>query len=86
MKSFRTHIFYLGSADIISRLLGFCAVTYLARILGASNMGVFAVGMSILAYASILINMGLPILGVRSVATKKDTIPNLLSHEQKLQH
>ena len=78
MKSFRTHMFYLGSADIISRLLGFCAVTYLARILGASNIGVFAVGMSILAYASILINMGLPILGVRSVATKKDTIPNLL--------
>ena len=78
MKSFRTHMFYLGSADIISRLLGFCAVTYLARIFGASNMGVFAIGMSILAYASILINMGLPILGVRSVATKKATIPNLL--------
>ena len=78
MKSLRMHMFYLGSADIISKFLGFCTVTYLARILGPSNMGIFAVGMSILAYASILINMGLPILGVRSVATKKDTIPNLL--------
>lgn len=78
MKSLPSNVLSLGSADIGGRLLSFIAVTYLARMLGPANMGVLAVGMAILTYASIFSNVGLPMLGVRSVAAKTDSIRNLV--------
>jgi len=78
MKSIPINALFLGSADIFVRLLSFIAVTYLARTLGPANMGVLAVGMAILAYASIFSNIGLPLLGVRHVAAKTDSIQNLI--------
>ena len=78
MKSLPTNALFLGSADIFVRLLSFITVTYLARTLGPANMGVLAVGMAILAYASIFSNIGLPMLGVRHVAAKIDSIQNLI--------
>ena len=54
-----------------SRLIGFLAVTYLARTLGPENMGILAIGMAILTYASIISTLGLPALGVRYASEKK---------------
>ena len=70
MKSLLINVLSLGSADMGSRLIGFLAVTYLARTLGPGNMGILAVGTAILTYASIINNAGLPLLGVRFVAVK----------------
>jgi len=78
MKSFLKNTLSLGSADIGVRLLSFIAITYLARTLGPASMGVLAIGIAILAYASIFINVGLPILGVRHVAAKTIAIQNLI--------
>ena len=78
MKSLSINALFLGSADIFVRLLSFIAVTYLARTLGPANMGVLAVGMAILAYASIFSNIGLPMQGVRHVAAKTDSIQILI--------
>ena len=78
MKSLPIDALAIGVSDIGVRLLSFIAVTYLARALGPANIGVLAVGMAILTYATVISNMGLPILGVRSVATKTDPIQNLV--------
>ena len=78
MKSFSFNVLSLGGSDIGSRLISFLAVTYLARTLGPENIGILAIGMAILTYASILSSMGLPLLGVRSIAAKKGSMQDLV--------
>ena len=74
MKSLPSNTLYIGISDIIVRLFSFIAITYLARALGPANVGILAVGMAILTYASVICNAGLPMLGVRSIAAKTDSI------------
>ena len=73
MKSLAINALSIGAADIGIRLLSFITITYLARTLGPADLGVLAVGMAILTYASVISNMGLPILGVRSIASKTNS-------------
>lgn len=74
MKPLSRNILSLSTAELVSRFLGFLAVAYLARKLGPSSMGVLAVGMAILTYATIFGDAGLPLLGTRQVASQT-TIP-----------
>ena len=78
MKSFSFNVLSLVSSDIGSRLIGFLAVTYLARILGPENIGILAVGMATLTFSSIVSSMGIPLLGVRSIAANISPIQNLV--------
>ena len=73
MKAVLINILSISSADVGTRLIGFLAVTYLARTLGPENMGIIAIGLAILTYASIISTMGLPTLGVRSVSANKSS-------------
>lgn len=57
----------LGS-DLLRRLLGFLAVTYLARIIGTEGFGAVNLGFTVLSYAIVLSSAGLPSLGAREVA------------------
>jgi O-antigen/teichoic acid export membrane protein len=59
---------YLFSGDIGSRVLGFFATIYLARILGTSGFGLIHIGLAILSYAIIVGDGGLQFLGVRETA------------------
>ncbi|MFQ6673250.1 MAG: oligosaccharide flippase family protein [Fidelibacterota bacterium] len=68
MKRFPRNVLSLSVSDVVGRFLGFLAVAYLARTLGTTGMGLLAVGMAILAYASIFADAGLPILGTRYAA------------------
>ena len=79
MKSLTINTISIGVSDISVRLFNFIAITYLARVLGPTNIGVLAVGMAILTYASVICNAGLPMLGVRSIAAKTDSIQNLVN-------
>jgi len=78
MKYLPINALFIGVSDISVRLFSFIAVTYLARALGPANIGALAIGMAILTYATVISNMGLPMLGVRSVAAKTDSIQNLV--------
>jgi len=78
MKPLVINILSISSADVGTRLIGFLAFTYLARILGPENMGIIAIGMAILTYASIISTMGLPALGVRSASVNKSSARNLV--------
>ena len=78
MKPLVINILSISGADVGTRLIGFFAITYLARVFGPENMGILAIGMAILTYASIISTMGLPAIGVRSVSANKSSIKHLV--------
>lgn len=69
---------YLG--DAVSRLLGLLAVSYLARILGPSDFGIISIGLAVLAYAMVLGNSGLKLLGTRKVAGENQNLESLTAN------
>ncbi len=76
---FRNIIFiYLG--DAISRILGLLAISYLARVLGPSDFGTISIGLAVLAYAMVLGNSGLTLLGTRKVAGDTENIAFLTAN------
>jgi O-antigen/teichoic acid export membrane protein len=56
------------TGDVIRRLIGFVAVTYLARKLGTSGFGIVTVAYAVLAYATMASAAGLHSLAVRRTA------------------
>lgn len=64
----------LATAQIISQLLGFVAVVYLARVLSAEGFGKLGFTTAILAYFMLFTNLGLNTFGTREVARNKGRI------------
>lgn len=62
------NILSLFSFEIITRLLGFAAVTYLARVLGTEGFGVINIGLAVLTYGIIFSSGGLNLIGTRKIA------------------
>jgi O-antigen/teichoic acid export membrane protein len=56
------------TSDVLSRLLGFLAVYWLARRLGVENFGVIGFALAALSYGIIVTDLGLLKLGTREVA------------------
>ncbi len=77
-KNFK-NILSLFSVELVVRLIGFAAVTYLARVLGKSNFGVINIGLAVLSYGMILGNSGLTLLGTRKVASGEEDLGALTS-------
>ncbi len=71
------NILFIYSGDAVSRLLGLLAVSYLARVLGPSDFGTISIGLAALAYAMVLGNSGLKLLGTRKIAGETDNIEYL---------
>ncbi len=70
LKKHLQNMFYLFSGDILSRVAGFLATVYLARVLGKANFGLIHLGMALLSYAMLVAHFGLPTLGTRHIAAK----------------
>ncbi|MGE5811242.1 MAG: oligosaccharide flippase family protein, partial [Ignavibacteria bacterium] len=62
----------LFSFEFIARLLGFLAVTYLARVLGKSSFGIINIGLAVLSYTMIFGSSGLNLLGTRKILSKSE--------------
>lgn len=60
--------FMLFFSSIISQLLGFVGIIYLARILGPQDFGKINFAMAVIAYFTLITNMGLPWFGTREIA------------------
>lgn len=58
----------VGGATVITKLVGLLAIGYPARILGPLNYGLVGFGVSVTAYASILILPGMLAWGTREIA------------------
>jgi PST family polysaccharide transporter len=70
---------YVTGGDILSRLLGFVVTTYLARVLGVDNLGMIGFAMAVLSYGLIVADLGLPKLGTREIARKREHAQALAS-------
>lgn len=68
MKRLSRNALAIGASDLLRRLLGFAAVTYLARKVGAAGFGAVNVGFTVLSYALMAGTAGLNTYGTRSVA------------------
>lgn len=58
-------------ADIASRLIGFFATAYLARMLGVEKFGEVNLGFTSLSYGLLIINPGLQLYATREISSKK---------------
>jgi len=63
---------FLSFAEVITKVLGFVALAYLARVLGAEGFGKLGFATAILGYFGLLVNLGLNTLGAREVARNKE--------------
>jgi O-antigen/teichoic acid export membrane protein len=81
IKKTAKNIAVLFAGDISTRLIGFIATAYLARILGVSNFGLISIGLAALSYALTVSSNGLPTLGVRKVigSDNEELVGNFIS-------
>lgn len=68
MKKLSKNLLSLFMSDVVSRLLGFVAVVYIARLLGIEGLGQIRYGLAFLNYALLFANPGLTTIGAREIA------------------
>jgi O-antigen/teichoic acid export membrane protein len=73
MRKIPRNFLVLFTSDIISRLLGFLATVYLARLLGAQGLGLLGYGMAFLTYALLFTNPGLTTIAAREIAKQEES-------------
>ena len=69
MKPLARNVLAATGADAGSRVLGFFATAYLARVLGPSSFGLMSIGLSLLGYAFLFSGPGLNVFGTRLIAS-----------------
>ena len=68
MRRVAKNILFVLGGDVFSRLLGFFATIWLARVLGTEGFGSISFAFTFLGYAFLLSDLGLTTLGTREVA------------------
>ena len=68
MRTLATNTIWVFAGDVIARLLGFIALIHLTSVLGPSGFGVIAIGLSVLTYLLMLVDMGMNTMGTREAA------------------
>jgi len=74
------NFFSLTVANIISKLVSFITIAYLARVLNASGFGQISFAQAIVAYFTLLSDLGLKTFGVREVARDKKQIKKYVNN------
>lgn len=70
----------LSIAQLISQASLFLAIVYLARTLGAADLGKVVFAQAVILYFTLMTNLGLNILGVREVARNRNNIDKYVSN------
>jgi O-antigen/teichoic acid export membrane protein len=68
VRKITKNILFVFSGDVLSRVLGFFATIWLARVLGTYGFGEVSFAFTFLGYALLLVDPGLSNLGTREVA------------------
>jgi O-antigen/teichoic acid export membrane protein len=55
-------------SGVLSQILGFVVIVYLARVLAPEDFGKVSFAVAVVAYFTLMVNMGLPLLGTRETA------------------
>ena len=74
IKKHSQNVLYIFAGDATSRLLGFLAVAYLARMLGKPEFGIINIGVAVLNYTLLIGNSGLGLIGTRAVSSGSEDI------------
>lgn len=72
MKRVSKNFIAIFLSDAASRVLGFAATVYLARVLSVAGFGLISYGMAFLTYALLFANPGLTTIGAREIAKHPD--------------
>lgn len=72
------NILSLFFIEFISKLIGFIAVTYLARVMGTTGFGIINIGLAILSYLMVIATSGLTLSGTKKILSGTDD-PGLLT-------
>ena len=67
MKSIGKNFFFLSSAEITSKILGFLTTAYLARRIGVDGFGDYGFVVAVYAYLALIANPGYDIVGTREI-------------------
>ncbi len=70
MKKISRNFISLFLSDGITRLIGFAATVYIARILAVEGFGLINYGLAFISYALLFANPGLTVIGAREVAKR----------------
>jgi len=70
----------LGISKIISQVITFVVIIYLARVLGPANFGKISFAQVVILYFMLISDLGLTTLGVREIARDKDDINNYVNN------
>jgi O-antigen/teichoic acid export membrane protein len=68
MKQISKNFLSLFISDAVSRILGFIATVYIARVLTVQGFGLISYGLAFLTYALLFANPGLTTIGAREIA------------------
>ena len=68
MKKVSRNFLAMFFSDGITRLIGFAATVYIARVLAVEGFGLISYGLAIVSYALLFANPGLTVVGSREVA------------------
>jgi len=74
------NLVFLSSAKIVSQIILFLVIIYLARVLGPANFGKINFAQAIVLYFMWIVNLGLTTLGIREVARDKNNIDNYVGN------
>jgi O-antigen/teichoic acid export membrane protein len=80
LKNILQNLLILAVGDVASKLLGFFAVAYMARVLGPGDFGVVNIGFAMLGYLTLIASPGVHLFGTRSVASgESEATRNIIS-------
>ena len=68
MQRLSRNFLALFLSDGITRLIGFAATVYIARLLAVEGFGLISYGVAFISYALLFANPGLSVIGAREVA------------------
>jgi len=79
MRSAGKNFFFLSSAEIISKILGFLTTAYLARRIGVDGFGDYGFVVAVYTYFALIANPGYDIVGAREAARSEKEPSGILT-------
>jgi O-antigen/teichoic acid export membrane protein len=79
MRSAEKNFFFLSSAEIVSKVLGFLTTAYLARRIGVDGFGDYGFVVAVYTYFALIANPGYDIVGARETARSEKEPSGILA-------
>src|SRR5271170_5880812 len=75
----------LAASNLVSQLIGFAALIYVARRTGATNLGAYAFAFLFATYFNLFASLGIDYLAMRDVAQESDAVGSIVGESLLLQ-